>query len=320
MVALPSNGGVRLIKNADQRRIVRPRQAVLQSAAFKALWERIKHKTTYRVAFDNKTLLEECTSALLNAPPIPRTRLQWRKADIAIGHSGIEATEREVAGPVTLDEGNVVLPDILTELQNQTQLTRRSIQRILVDSGRLDEFKRNPQRFIERASQEINQCKRLALVDGIKYQRVGDDQYYAQELFEQEELTGYLRNLLEANKSVYEKTAYESEVERTFADQLEKNTAVKVYAKLPGWFKVPTPLGTYNPDWAVLIEDECGERLYFVVETKGSQFASDLRDPERAKIACGEKHFEALKAEWESPARYAVAASVEEFLAGVSPG
>ena len=304
------------IKNADQRRVLRPRQAVLQSAEFKALWDRIKHKTTYRVAFDNQTLIAECTSALRNAPSIPRARLQWRKADIAIGHSGIEATEREIAGPITLDEANVTLPDLLTELQNLTHLTRRSIQRIVSESGRLDEFRRNPQHYIELASQEINRCKRLALVDGIKYQRVGDDHYYAQELFEQEELTGYLRNLLGAEKSVYEQTAYGSDVERSFATQLEMNAAVKVYAKLPGWFQIPTPLGTYNPDWAVLIEDDCGERLYFVVETKGSQLASDLRDPERAKIECGKKHFDALKTKWESPADYAVATSVEEFLAG----
>ena len=304
-----------VVKNAEERRIVPPRQAVLQSAEFKALWERIKHKTTYRVAFDNESLIEACTSALQDAPPIPRTRLQWRKADIAIGHSGLEATEREVAGPITLDEASVVLPDLLTELQDQTHLTRRSIQRILTASNRLDEFKRNPQRFIELATQEINRCKRLALVDGIKYQRVGDDHYYAQELFEQEELTGYMKNLLEAEKSVYEQTAYDSDVEKYFADQLEKNTAVRVYAKLPGWFRVPTPLGSYNPDWAVLIEDEGGERLYFVVETKGSQFAGDLRDPERAKVECGKKHFDALKAKWESPARYAVATSVEGFLA-----
>ena len=225
-----------------------------------------------------------------------------------------------MAGPINLGEGRVELPDLLTELQNRTQLTRRSMRRILSDSGRLDEFKRNPQHFIELATRHINQRKRLALVDGIKYQRVGDDHYYAQGLFEQEELTGYLRNLLEANKSVYEQTAYESDVEKSFATQLEMNTAVKAYAKLPGWFNVPTSLGIYNPDWAVLIEDDGGERLYFVVETKGSQFLGDLRDPERAKSACGEKHFEALEAEWESPARYAVATSVEEFLAGVCPG
>ena len=305
------------IKNADERRVVRPRQAVLQSPEFKALWERIKHKTTYRVSFNNEGLIAQCSSALGDAPHIPRTRLQWRKADIAIGQSGIQATEREGAATVVLDEADVMLPDLLTELQNRTQLTRRSIQRILTGSGRLDEFKRNPQHFIELASQQINWCKRRVLVDGIKYQRIGDEHYYAQELFEQEELTGYLRNLLETNKSVYEQTVYDFGIEKSFASQLENNTAVKVYAKLPGWFTISTPLGGYNPDWAVLIEDGDGERLYFVVETKGSLFMDDLRDPEKAKIECGKKHFNALKAKWRSPARYEVATSVEEFLAGI---
>ena len=309
------------IKDAAERRSVRPCQAVLNSAAFKELWDRIKHKTTYRVAFDNEALLEKCTRDLRKAPEIPRTRLQWRKADIAIGQSGVEATETAAASPVVLDEADIELPDILTALQDRTQLTRRSIQRILSASGRLDDFKRNPQQFIALAGQAINNCKRHALVEGIKYQRLGDEHYYAQELFETEELTGYLRNMLDANKSVYEKVVYESGVEATFADQLEKNTAVKVYAKLPGWFTVPTPLGNYNPDWAVLIDTEEEERLYFVVETKGDLFPGGLRNTESAKIECGRAHFDALKV-GESAARYEVATTVDKLLAtlGASDG
>src|SRR5690606_20394354 len=127
-----------------------------------------------------------------------------------------------------------------------------------------NDFKRNPQQFIEVAADAINRCKRLALVDGIKYQRLGEEHYYAQELFETEELTGYLRNLvLDTKKSVYEHVVYDSTVERDFADALERNEAIKVYAKLPGWFKVPTPLGSYNPDWAVVVELNGQERLYF---------------------------------------------------------
>ena len=133
-----------------------------------------------------------------------------------------------MAAPIIIEESNIDLPDTLTDLQDKTQLIRRSLVRILIASGRLDDFKRNPQQFIELAAESINRRKRLALVDGIKYQRIGDEYYYAQELFEQEELTGYLKNMLPA-------------------DKLEKNDVVKVYAKLPGWFKVPTPLGTYNP-------------------------------------------------------------------------
>jgi type III restriction enzyme len=302
------------IKNADERRQIRPRQAVLHSAEFKELWDRIKYKTTYRVHFDNEKLVEKCIQALQEAPPIPRTRLQWRKADVAIGKAGVEAMEREGAATVVLDERDIELPDLLTDLQDRTQLTRRTIQRILSGSGRLDDFKRNPQAFIELAGEAINRCKRLALVDGIKYQRLGDEYYYAQELFEKEELTGYLKNMLpDTKKSVYEQVVYDSNTEADFADGLEKNTAVKVYAKLPGWFSVPTPLGSYNPDWAVLVEKDDGERLYFVVETKSGLFAGDMRDKEGAKIACGKKHFLAIGTT-KAPATYIVARSVDDVL------
>lgn len=189
--------------------------------------------------------------------------------------------------------------------------------RILTDSTRLDDFKRNPQQFIELSAEVINRAKRAALVDGIKYQRIGDEHYYAQELFAQEELTGYLKQSLEVSKSIYERVVYDFPgVERTFAEQLEKNEAVKVYAKLPSWFKVPTPLGTYNPDWAVLIEKDGTERLYFVVETKGSLFKDDLRDKEGAKIRCGKAHFDALTVT-DNPARYIVATKLDDVLSEI---
>lgn len=120
--------------------------------------------------------------------------------------------------------------------------------------------------------------------------------------------------MLEAKKAVYEQVVYDSAgVERGFAEDLEKNEAVKVYAKLPGWFKVPTPLGTYNPDWAVLVEKDGTEKLYFVVETKGSLFAGDLRGKEDAKIQCGKAHFKELTV-GENPARYEVVTSLDDLL------
>lgn len=307
------------VKNADDRKQVRTRQAVLHGEAFKALWDRIKQKTTYRVLFDNEMLLVRCAEALRDAPPIKKTQLQWRKADLAIGKAGVTPTETQVALPIAMSEGDIELPDLLTDLQDKTQLTRRSIVRILIDSGRLDDFKRNPQLFIQQSAEAINRAKRLAIVDGIKYQRLGSDHYYAQELFEHEELTGYLRNMLSANKSVHEQVIWGSEVERTFAEQLERNEAVKVYAKLPGWFKVPTPLGNYNPDWAVLVEMNGAERLYFVVETKGSLFADDLRENERAKSDCGSAHFQALAEGVTNPATYMRATKIDDLMSKLSP-
>lgn len=303
------------IKNADERKQVPVRKAIYLSAEFKALWDRIKHQTTYRVQFDNAKLVTDCIAALQKAPVIAKARLQWRKADIAIGKAGVEATEKAGAATIVLDETDIKLPDLLTDLQDRTQLTRRTITSILTGSGRLDDFKRNPQQFIELAAETINRCKRLALVDGIKYQKLGDDHFYAQELFDQEELTGYLKNMLmDTAKSIYEHVVYDSTTERDFADALEKNDAIKLYAKLPGWFKVPTPLGSYNPDWAVLVEQDGAQRLYFVVETKSSLFTDDLRDKESAKIACGKAHFQSL-AVGENPAQYVVARSLDDVLA-----
>jgi type III restriction enzyme len=307
------------VKNADERKDAPLRKgadgkAIYLSDEFKALWDRIKHQTTYRVQFDNAKLLQACIAGLQKAPAIAKARLQWRKADIAIGKAGVEAREKEGAYNVVLEESDIELPDLLTDLQDRTQLTRRSIINILTESGRLDDFKRNPQQFIEQTAEIINRCKRLALVDGIKYQKIGDEHFYAQELFAKDELTGYLRNmLLDTKRSIYEHVIYDSDTERTFAEALETNDGVVLYAKLPSWFKVPTPLGPYNPDWAILFDQDGKQRLYFVVETKSSLFTDDLRSKEDAKIKCGEAHFAALGV-GENPARYMVATTLGDVL------
>lgn len=311
------------IKNADDRRTIRLRKdpkgkEVVLSEEFRQLWDRIKYKSTYRVDFDSEKLIRECIEDLNRAAPITRTRLQWRKADLAIGKAGVEAVEkREGAATITLREEDIELPDLLTDLQDRTRLTRKSLVAILTGCARLGEFRLNPQQFIELVAETINRRKRMTLVDGIKYQKLGSDEYYAQELFLENELTGYLRNMLpNAEKSIYESVLYDSATERAFAEGLEKNDIVKLYAKLPDWFKVPTPLGSYNPDWAVLIDKDGEERLYFVIETKSSLFDDELRGIEKAKINCGEAHFAAL-AEGENPARYRVETNVEDFLAKV---
>ena len=303
------------IKNADDRRIIRTREAILESDTFRLLWERIKFKTTYRVDFDNPKLLNDCAAAIKKCPPITKTRVRFKKADIEIGRGGVDVQETTASGYTTIHETDIELPDIITDLQDKTQLTRKSIVRILTGSKRLKDFQRNPQLFIDYCSEAINRTKRLALVDGIKYTRIGNDHFYAQELFEREELKGYLKNTLEVQKSVYTHVVYDSTgVEKSFAEDLERNEKVKIYAKLPAWFKVPTPLGSYNPDWAVVVEDEGDEKLYFVVETKNSIWWDDLRHIEGAKIECGEKHFEEIASNIENPARYIKSKDVEGMM------
>ena len=201
-----------------------------------------------------------------------------------------------VGSPSNLSADGVPLPDILTELQDATGLTRRSIARILTESGQLYLFRMAPQLVIKATADLINAQRRQALIEGIQYERLGDSDYYAVSLFEEQELTAYIgENTVESTKAPFEHIVYDSAgIERRFAEFLQGADAVKLFAKLPGWFKIPTPLGTYNPDWAVLVDTEAGERLYFVVETKGSLESMDLRGTEGAKIYCGERHFEAL--------------------------
>jgi len=225
---------------------------------------------------------------------VRRARFVYRKSQAEISRGGVDMSQA-VSQTMETDFQDYELPDIVSFLQNETNLTRRSIVEILRRSGKLDDFKRNPQEFIEQVTAIIRHQMQLSIVDGIKYERLGDHHVYSQELFENQELYGYLAtNMLESSKSIHSHVIYDSDVEAEFARGLEASEDVKVYAKLPDWFKIETPLGSYNPDWAVVIARDGEERLYFVVETKGTIQVDLLRPSEDAKIRCGRAHFEAL--------------------------
>jgi type III restriction enzyme len=282
------------IKNAEDKKPVVLNKEVYLSDEFKALWERIKFKTTYRVDFDVDALIDACANEIKDRLVVGKTKYIYETNKVKVAQSGLEIGESKNAAYV-YDAKDFKLPDIVSFLQNETHLTRRTIVEILVRSGRLQDFKNNPQKFMDEAAAFIKRQMQQFIVDGIKYEKIGDDFFYAQSMFDDEELFGYLnKNMLEAKKSVYEHVVFDSDVEAQFAQAFEKNTAIKLYAKLPSWFKVDTPLGSYNPDWAVLVEAEGKDKLYFVVETKGSLFIDALRPSEEAKIKCGRKHFEAM--------------------------
>jgi type III restriction enzyme len=208
-----------------------------------------------------------------------------------------------------------LLPDLISELQDKTQLLRRTIVRIVTESGRLHDFRRNPNEYIRQVAGAIKQAKRQTLVDGVQYLRLSDS-VYAQELFLHEELTGYLSNLVPSARSLYEQTVCDSDIERRFVEELENNEAVKLYVKLPGWFIVPTPLGNYNPDWAVLLSRNGEERLYFVLETKAA--FGNLRPSEQGKIDCGKVHFQAI-ADADNPARFTSIRNIADVYSRVEP-
>lgn len=305
------------IRNADERRVVKLNKAIFLSDDFKALWDRIKHRTTYRLAFDPDALIADAAERISKAPAVGRAQLRWRKAGLAIGRGGIDTEDETTSGFVSIAPENIVVPDVLGELQNRTQLRRASLARILIDSGRLDDLKLNPAAFIDQSADLIERAKIATLVAGVRYQKIGDDVFYAQELFEAEELKGYLGRMVETKKSVYDAVVWDSStIERPFAEALDSNEAVKVFAKLPSWFKIATPLGTYNPDWAVLVTTEAGDRLYFVAETKGTLLIEDLRGTEAAKIECGKRHFATIARSAGEPT-FTVARTVDDLMTNV---
>ncbi len=282
------------IQNADERKPVKLNKAVFLGEDFKQLWERIKYRTTFHVDFDAERLIETCAEEIRDNLKVGKARFVTRTARIDIDRGGVAAQQVQESVAV-FDGRDYPLPDVVGYLQNETKLTRRSIVEIMLRSARLEDFKNNPQKYIEQVAGIIKRQMRLFIVDGIKYRRIGDQACYAQELFEENELFGYLsKNMIPSAKSVYDHVVYDSDVEQAFAKSFEQSDNVKVFAKLPGWFKIDTPLGSYNPDWAVLVEIDGQARLFFVIESKGSLFSDALRPIEQAKIDCGKAHFDAL--------------------------
>ncbi len=186
---------------------------------------------------------------------------------------------------------NGAVPDVVAYLQGETELTRSTIVRIITESKRLPEFLLNPQKYMDAVSAILKQQLHKLIIDGIKYEKVGNAEYEMR-LFEDEEIMSYLNNRLEVKHSVYDAVVYDSEIEREFAEKLDKREDIKLFVKLPDWFKIETPLGTYNPDWAILKDDD--KVLYLVRETKGTKDFEKLRNIEAEKIRCGRKHFESL--------------------------
>jgi len=293
-------------------------EEIFGSPEFKFLWDKIKWRTSYRVKFSKAVLLERCRKKIADRDKlyIPKPRIVVKKAALHVAHSGIDTEELHDSKTAYAEkEKERCLPDIVAYIQNATNLTRRTIVELLTGThenpetgiwepfddygSRLEDFKKNPQAFMEGVTEIIRKEMQHLIVDGICYHRL-DGQYYQQELFRMHELGGYAdSNLLPSKHSVYDHVIYDSTNEERFARVFEANAsakdgAIRLYAKLPDWFTIGTPLGTYNPDWALVIREEGEERLYFVLESKANSDEYEKRGRENDKIHCGRRHFEAL--------------------------
>jgi type III restriction enzyme len=270
----------------------RLRKEVQLSPAFKALWDKVKPKTTYRVEFETDKLVARAVDAVKRMEKIEVPKIKIITGQVGITKGGVTAT-----ATATSEERvsyTAWLPDLLAYLQNETELTRSTIFLILKNSGRLAEFFNNPQLFMTTVANILKYELHRLLVDGIKYERIpgtGSDAEWEQVLFKNEELINYL-TALPVKHSLYEYVVYESEIEREFARQLDDREDIKLFVKLPGWFEIDTPVGKYNPDWAILKQD--GQAFYLVRETKSSMDFLKLRNTESDKVRCGNRHFDEI--------------------------
>ena len=283
------------VRDASRDVVVKLNKQVMLSPEFMELWNKIKQKTSYRVEVDSDELIAGCIKDLQNMEPIPKARIISQTADIHIDRPGVSYTERDYRTS-DLGQSYTVLPNVVGILSEQCLITRKTIGRILTGSGRLKDFLNNPQMFIERVTDIINNHRHELAIDGIRYIKLAGEEYSVMEIFDNTEFFANLdKNAVAVKNSVYDYIQYDSgTIEKPFALALDNDPDVKMFFKIPSRFKIETPIGTYNPDWAVYFDKDGVQKLYFVLETKGSTSLFDLRTPEQLKIHCGRQHFRAL--------------------------
>ncbi|MFR9606152.1 MAG: DEAD/DEAH box helicase family protein [Rikenellaceae bacterium] len=283
------------IRDASRDVIVRIKKQAILSPEFIELWNKIKHKTTYRVSVDTPKLVDGAVKGISQMEKIPKARIVSQSADININHSGVSYSENGYRYEEL--EESYTLPNVVGVISERCLITRRTAVEILNKSERIEEFLNNPQLFVERVVDVINHERHKLAIDGIKYIKLDGEEYSVMEIFNQDEIIANLdRNAVAVDNSLYDHVIYDSSsIEKPFAVALDEDPNVKMFFKIPDRFKIDTPIGTYNPDWAVYIDSNGEKKLYFVIETKGVEDLFGVRPTEALKIHCGKRHFSALE-------------------------
>ncbi len=285
------------IKQKRERVAIKYRKGFEADPKFLEIWEKLKLKTTYRVNYDTEDLVSKTADAIKALDKIKAPKISSTKVGISMTNEGVDTSHLGIGKGVSFEGYSWKIPDVLGYIQSKTELTRSTINDILVKSGRIDDILVNPQLFLDLATQATKQTLYDLIIAGIKYQKIGGSEY-EMKLFEAQELEIYLDNFTfsvsDTSKTIYDEfMPLDSNVENQFAKDCETSEQVKFYFKLPNWFKIPTPIGNYNPDWAVVFEDD--QKIYFVAETKDTGTPqvdlSKLNSEQQLKIKCGKAHF-----------------------------
>ena len=282
------------VVNAREHRTLKYNKRIELNEDFKVLWQKINQKTRYSVKFQTIELIDRAVEKIKKMDKIQPVRILIDKTEVEISEAGVEGGKvRESRTEQIMSHRQ--LPDILAYLQRETEMTRGTLVTILQRSGRLKEFTINPQAFMTETTKLINRALMEMVVDGIKYEQI-EGQFYEMRLFEEKEIEEYLSRLYEVqsrdDRTPYDYIPFDSDIEKEIAEKLDNDGNVKFFSKLPRWFVVPTPLGNYNPDWAVVLEND--EKLYLIRQTKRPHDRDLRRETENRKVDCGQAHFDAL--------------------------
>ncbi len=292
----------------------------LYSKEFQALWKKINKKSYYKVDFDTEELVKKSIIAIDAKLHVPKIFFK-----VEIG------TMEEIKSKETLQNGDAfirenvniyrsgshivrsqVTYDLVGDIVKETGLTRKAVVMILtgIRKDTFEQFKDNPEEFILRVSKLINEEKATAIVQHISYDLL--DESYDIDLFTEPTIKGKLDvNVRKSKKHLYDHVVYDSKNEKEFSEELDVSNEVAVYVKLPSGFYISTPVGKYNPDWAIAFREGSVKHIYFVAETKGSMHSMDLREIEKSKIHCATEHFKAISGE---DVKYHVVDSYERLL------
>jgi type III restriction enzyme len=287
----------RYVKPQSKRKARKFNKELFANPEFEEFWRAISARTTYRVAVDRDRLIEATVKAIREAPPIQPLRIQVTRAGVKILRGGTKATETGQRSASL--QGAYDLPDIITELQEATSLTRKTIIDILLDSGSLSEFIGNPNDFIQMVKGRLQAVLAEIVTEGIQYEKIGGYVYELRELQKdgQEEKDRFLDQMYKLQnpeKSDFDYVVFDSEPERQFAELLDGRSDIKLFMKLPSKFKIDTPVGPYNPDWAIIKHEDGADRIYMIRETKSTDDEVKRRPTENAKIKAATKHFAAI--------------------------
>jgi type III restriction enzyme len=308
---LVSNDRAKATLNLDREKFA--------SKEFKELWSRINTKTYYTVEFDEQALIKSCTNAL-------NKNLRVSQTLIVINQGYLDATKQDnpemkrlIGKQVILEEvaARNVTYDLIGELAEPTKLTRKTVASILqrIEPAVFKLFSANPEEFIREAVKLINEQKASTIIEHITYDTLNEE-WTAEEIFVDPTITGdYSKNVVDAKKHLFDKLKYDSNTEKTLGEELDVADNVDLYVKLPSGFFINTPMGTYNPDWAISFREGSVKHIYFVAETKGDTSDMQLREVEKAKIECARRHFSAISS---NTVKYSAVSSYAELLTRVN--